>query len=159
MAYAFFYLSLIILWLLLYGCTRIRPIQPAHIIIALVTAAVSLVYDTLLGEYAGLYYYISPRHSIYYMILGGALIYPPANIIYLLFLPRDKYSASMYSILWIGVMMVFEYASVLAGSVVFTGWNPFPWSPVTYVGTYLWVNLLYRYLCRHHFNRSAASPK
>ena len=155
MASLFFYASALVLWLLLAGCARYKTIRPAHILIALVTAAVSLVYDTLLGQHAGLYHYISPQASIYYMVLGGAFVYPPVNVIYTLFLPQDKRSAIMYSILWIGVMLVFEYGSVLAGTIVFTGWNPFPWSPVTYIVTYLWINLLYRYLRRHPLRRFA----
>lgn len=151
MAYIFFYASILIMWILLLICVRFRTPDTAHTIIAIVTAAVSIVYDMTFGEYMGLYYYIHPQVSVIHTMIAALLIYPPANVIYTLFLPRNAHAAAMYTILWIGGMLVFEYASVLAGTVVFTGWDPFPWSPLTYVGTYLWVYFLFKYVKNRHY--------
>lgn len=145
MNYLFFYISIASLWLLLLTGKKLKPVKKAGIIIAIVTFIISLAYDITFGEILGLYHYISPSISLLYIILAGIFIYPPANIIYTMFLPENPNSACVYSILWIAAMLIFEYASITAGTVVFTGWNAFPWSPVTYVGTYIWVNLLYRY--------------
>jgi len=67
---------------------------------------------------------------------------------YTMFLPKDKKAVLGYTIAWMAAMMIFEYFSVMFGTVVFTGWTPFPWSVVTYVVTYLWVYLTYRYLSK-----------
>lgn len=156
MPYAFFYISAAVLWILVFICRRIRPLKPSHAIIAVTTAVISLIYDSILGEHMQLYHYISVEISVYYMVLGAIFIYPPANILYSLFLPKDNHSKAVYSIIWIAVMMVFEFASILAGTVVFTGWQPFPWSPVTYIATYLWVNLLFGIMERLNYTKTAA---
>jgi len=80
--------------------------------------------------------------------MSAILLYPSLNIMYTMFLPKDKKAVLGYTIAWMAAMMIFEYFSVMFGTVVFTGWTPFPWSVVTYVVTYLWVYLTYRYLSK-----------
>ncbi|PRX33581.1 hypothetical protein BX659_103108 [Orenia metallireducens] len=146
MEYGFFYGSIIILWIIFIICMRFKPVTLANIIIGITTIAYSLLYEILLGEYFDLYYYIKNNQSILYILLAGIFVYPILNIIYTLFLPKKIKPILIYTGLWIIAMLIFEYLSLLTKTVVFTGWRMFPWSPLTYVLTYLWVYLFYRYL-------------
>jgi len=112
------------------------------------TVAYSMIYETVLSGYLSLYYYLNPRDSVIYIVMSAILLYPSLNIMYTMFLPKDKKAVLGYTIAWMAAMMIFEYFSVMFGTVVFTGWTPFPWSVVTYVVTYLWVYLTYRYLSK-----------
>jgi len=146
MEYGFFYGSIIILWIIFIICIHFKPATLANTIIGITTVAYSLLYETLLGEYFKLYYYIEPQKSILYIILAGLLIYPVLNIIYTMFLPAKIKPILVYTSLWTIAMLVFEYASILTKTVVFTGWQMFPWSLITYILTYLWIYLFYSYL-------------
>lgn len=146
MEYGFFYGSIIILWIIFIICMHFKPVTLANIIIGITTIAYSLLYEILLGEYFDLYYYIRENQSILYILLAGIFVYPILNIIYTLFLPKKIKPILIYTGLWIIAMLIFEYLSLLTKTVVFTGWKIFPWSPLTYVLTYLWVYLFYRYL-------------
>ncbi len=144
MAYLFFYVSTLVVWVLLFAVLRFKSLSRANILVGIVTALISLLYDLLLGENFKLYYYISPQYSVYYIIVSALLIYPLLNIIYTLFLPRKLKSVFLYTVGWIAAMLLFEYASVALGTIVFTGWKPIPWSIATYIFTYLWVYFLYK---------------
>ncbi len=144
----FFFISIAAAWTILGIVLRFRNLQFSHIIIGIATTAYTLVYETILGIQQGLYYYISPQTSALYIVLAAVLLYPVANIIYVLFLPEGRNAVLMYTVAWIAGMLLFEYASVMARIIVFTGWQPIPWSLVTYLITYAWVYYFYRYLTR-----------
>lgn len=146
MEYSFFYGFIAILWLIFSICIYFKPVKLANIIIGITTIAYSILYEMLLGEYFSLYYYIQPEKSILYIILAGVLIYPILNIIYTLFLPKKIKPVLIYTGLWIIVILIFEYATLFTKTIVFTGWIIFPWSIITYIITYLWIYLFYRYL-------------
>jgi hypothetical protein len=80
------------------------------------------------------------------MVLSGLFLYPPLNVIFSLYLPEARSKVFLYTLIWIGAMLAFEFAGVYTGTLVFTGWRAMPWSVVTYAFTYAWVILLYRYL-------------
>ncbi|MBC8079646.1 MAG: hypothetical protein H7X86_04830 [Gorillibacterium sp.] len=52
----------------------------------------------------------------------------------------------IYTSLWIGFMLVFEYITVIWDIVVFTGWIMWPWSTVTYIVVFLLDTLLYLWM-------------
>lgn len=114
--------------------------------IGIASIAYSLAYELGLGWFGGLYYYITPSASIYYIILATIFIYTPLNVIYITFLPGTGVKAACYTLLWIVGLLIFEYLSIIAGTVVLTGWNPVPWSLITYLFTYTWINLLASYI-------------
>ena len=146
MNYSFFYISAAVLWILFLLLVRSRDLRLSHIIIGITTAAISLAYDTILGEVLGLYHYINTTVSPVYLVLGGIFIYPVLNMVFVIFLPQRKRIAFAYTSGWIIAMLLFEYASLITKTVVFTGWEPFPWSFVTYVVTYAWIIPFYRYM-------------
>ncbi|HHV29227.1 MAG TPA: hypothetical protein GXX73_06460 [Clostridium sp.] len=146
MEYMFYYFSLFGVLVSLIICLYFKSFDFKSSIIGIVTVAFSMVYETVLGGYFGLYYYLNPKDSIIYMVLSAILLYPALNIIYTMFLPKKKKAILGYTATWMIAMLIFEYFSVISGTVVFTGWKPFPWSVVTYIVTYLWVYLIYRYL-------------
>ncbi len=142
------YVSIITAWLILAYISRRKKFGAPHIITVLASSVYSLSYDSLLGEYLGLYHYADRSVSIPYMILTGVLLYPLLNLFYLLFLPEKIICIIQYAAVWIVAMLAFEALTIAAGSVVFTGWNPVPWSVVTYIVTYLWITLLFRSLTK-----------
>mgnify|MGYP000978303535 CR=1 FL=1 len=142
----FFYISILTIIVALLACSNVRRLKPANMIIGIATVGFSLVFENILGTVLGLYYYIKPEFSVIYIVIASIFIYPPLNIIYTLFLPRKRNNIFVYTLLWIGAMMFFEYFSIIAGTVVLTGWKPFPWSVITYIVTYTWINLFYAYL-------------
>ncbi|MFZ5989823.1 MAG: hypothetical protein ACOYWZ_22230 [Bacillota bacterium] len=146
MEYLFFYFSIAVVLIILIISTYFRPLDFRSFVIGIATIAYTLVYETVLGGYFGLYYYLNPRDSIIYIVLAGVLLYPALNIIYTLFLPRNGKAALGYTAVWIAAMLIFEYLSIVSGTIVFTGWRPVPWSVITYLVTYLWVYFLYKYL-------------
>jgi len=146
MAHIFFFITLVLVWIFLIISIYLRPLRLSNIIIGIAAIAYSLVFDTLLGTAVGLYHYISPRESALYTVLAAVFIYAPLDIVYTLFFPNTGKAKPVYTGLWIAAMLLFEYASVKTGTVVFTGWRPIPWSFLTYIVTYGWINLLYRYL-------------
>ena len=147
MAYAFFYISIAAVWVALIVITYgFRPAGLRHWIIAIVTAVISLAYDIILGTQMRLYYYIDPAISNICMVLSGLFLYPPLNVIFSLYLPEARSKVFLYTLIWIGAMLAFEFAGVYTGTLVFTGWRAMPCSVVTYAFTYAWVILLYRYL-------------
>jgi len=117
-------------------------------IVGIMTVAYSMVYETVLGGYFRLYYYLNPQDSLIYIVLSAILLYPALNIIYTMFLPKKKKAVLGYSVAWIAAMLIFEYFSVKLQTIVFTGWKPVPWSLVTYIVTYLWIYLIYQYLSK-----------
>jgi hypothetical protein len=86
------------------------------------------------------------------MVLAAVFIYAPLNMLYILFLPPGRQTKIIYTVLWIGSMFLFEYAGLISGTVVFTGWRAMPWSLVTYILTYAWVYFFYRYLQKKGFD-------
>ncbi|HAA43571.1 MAG TPA: hypothetical protein DCE02_06180 [Ruminiclostridium sp.] len=79
------------------------------------------------------------------------LLYPALNVIYVLFLPKEIKKAFVYTVFWMATMIIFEYVSLLTKTIVFTGWKPMPWSLITYIGTYLWVYTLYKFMERKKY--------
>ncbi len=146
MKYFFYYGSIAIAWLLfLWAAGRKKP-GLHDILIGIVSVAFSLAFEILLGTYARLYYYIDPPYDIPYMVAASILLYPLLNTLYVLFLPKKTKTALLYTVFWIAAMLVFEWASILTGTVVLTGWKMVPYSYLTYVLTYSWIYPLYRYL-------------
>ncbi|MDQ2085571.1 hypothetical protein RBH29_03875 [Herbivorax sp. ANBcel31] len=152
MEYIFFYLSIAGVLLILGICSFYKPLDFRSFVIAVTTIAYSLIYEIILGEYYGLYYYINQNNSIIYMVLAGILLYPSLNVIYVLFLPKQIKNTILYTFFWIIAMIIFEYGSLLFKTIVFTGWELIPWSIVTYLGTYLWIYLLYRYISNRKYS-------
>jgi len=146
MEYAFFYISIAVVLLLLFISGFFRKIRFSNVLIGLLGAGYSMFFDVIFGGYLHLYYYISPQLSLFYMTVSAALIYPPLEMIYTLFLPESTGLELLYTICWIVLMLLFEAASLFTKTVVFTGWKAFPWSVVLYIITFLWINLLYRYM-------------
>lgn len=148
MAYIFFYIYLIFIGIVLFICNYYRPLKLRHIIIGITSAAYSVAFDMIFGDWLGLYYYLDLRNSTFYMVLSGIFIYPVLNMLYTLFLPTNRAHFLTYTGMWIVGMIVFEYLSIVQKIIVFTGWKPIPLSLGVYAFTYLWVNLLYNFLKR-----------
>ena len=146
MEYTFFYGSLIGLWMLFLVCCIIRKPRLSDLLIGLITIGYSVSFDTLLGEYQGLYHYINTEHSLLYSTISGIALYPLLNILYTMFLPKKKSTVLVYTVLWIAAMLLFELASLYAKTIVLTGWNIWPWSFVTYIATYAWIYPLHQHL-------------
>lgn len=146
MAIRFFYISVIITWIVFLICSAKKRLALRHTLIAITGMGYSLLFETLLGEYAGLYYYISKSSSLLYIILSAVLLYPEIEVLYCFFLPKDTDPAILYTIVWTVFLLTFEFASLYTGTVVITGWKVFPWSVITYLFTFLWINILYRLL-------------
>lgn len=146
MAIACFYGSIAIVWIISLICALKKGITFKHIMVAIAGMGYSLLYETALGEYAGLYYYIKQTDSLFYIIISGVFLYPAIEMIYVMFLPEKIKPAIMYTIIWIVLLLAFELLSLYTRTIVFTGWRIVPWSIVTYILTFIWVNLLFRYL-------------
>lgn len=146
MAHKFFYISTAAIWLIFLTCAAKRRLTLKHTLIAITAMGYSLLFETILGEYIGLYYYINKENSLLYIVLSAVLLYPEIEVIYTLFLPENASAAVLYTIVWTILMLVFELASLYTGTVVLTGWKVIPWSIVTYLFTFLWINLLFRLL-------------
>jgi len=146
MEYITFYASVIIVWIVFGISTYLRPLNFKNVVIGITTVGYSLSFDTLFGTYMGLYNYINIKESPLYIILSAIFIYPMLNMVYTMFLPDKKRAAFIYTGLWIAAMLLFEYLTLLSGTIILTGWRPMPWSIVTYVTTYLWIYFLYRNL-------------
>ncbi|MEA4849507.1 MAG: hypothetical protein VB106_19940 [Clostridiaceae bacterium] len=143
---AFFYGSIAALWIIFFICTLKKPITFKYIMIAITGMGCSLLFDTSLGEYAGLYYYISKSGSLFYILISGVFLYPVIEVIYAMFLPEKVEPAIIYTFIWLVLMIAFELLSLYTRTVVFTGWRLVPWSIATYLFTYGWINLLFRYM-------------
>ncbi len=146
MAIAFFYGSIGAIWVAFFVCAVKKPLTFKHIMVFIAAIGYSLLFEASLGEYAGLYYYINPEDSLFYIIVSAVLIYPINEVIYTMFLPEKAYPAVMYTAAWIVLMLAFELTSIYTRTVVLTGWRVMPWSIVTYIVTFSWINLLFRYL-------------
>jgi hypothetical protein len=146
MAYTYFYGYLVLIWVFLLISVRYRQLNSKHVYVGIATIAYSLTYEIILGDWLGLYHYLDKTNSPLYIVLAGILIYPLLNILYVLFLPINTKNLLPYTGAWITVMLLFEYITVIQKIVVMTGWKPIPWSIATYAFTYLWINILYRYL-------------
>jgi len=142
----FFFLSLATVLVTFFISTRIRPLKLHHFIVGLISAAFSVIFDTFFGKYLGLYYYVSKESSIVYMVIAGIFIYPVINMLYVMFLPDNRNSALVYTIMLFVGMLIFEYLSIITRTLVFTGWKPIPWSIITYAFTFTWVYYLHRLL-------------
>ncbi|NLI58014.1 MAG: hypothetical protein GX387_05760 [Clostridium sp.] len=151
MQLVFFYVSIIAVLLVLAICSFFKPLDFRSYVIAVTSIAYSLVYEVILGEYYGLYYYINEKDSIIYIVLAGIILYPALNIIYVLFLPKEMKKTLIYTVFWMVAMVIFEYFSLVSKTIVFTGWKPIPWSIITYIATYLWVYTLYRYMSNRKY--------
>jgi hypothetical protein len=137
---------MVFIWFALLLSLRFKPARISHLIIGIATIAYSLTYDVIFGNQLGLYFYLDRGNSTFYMVLSGTLIYPFLNILYVLFLPDKRKYILPYTGAYIIAMLLFEYLTVIQRIIIMTGWKPIPWSIVTYVFTYLWINLLYRYI-------------
>lgn len=156
MAKSFFYGSILVIFIFsIFLCAKKRP-DLAKIITGLASVTYSLTFDIIFGWLMGLYYYITPQTSMLYILISSFFIYAPLNVIYIMYLPSALKNKLIYSSVWIAVMLLFEYGSLAVRTIVFTGWNPIPWSVVTYVTTYLWINLLYSYLISKGLSRRTA---
>lgn len=156
MAYTFFYVSVVITIVGFLVIAKVKPLRLGNVMIGIASVGYSIAFDVIFGDYFGLYYYIAPPVSPLYMVLSAILVYSLMNITYTLFLPRGTKLVLIYTLVWIVGMLVFEYASIKIKTVVFTGWRPVPWSPITYVVTYAWINYLYRYAERRGGNKRLA---
>ena len=148
MAYLFFYTSTVAALILFLIICTLRELRLENIIIGLTTVGYSLVHDVLLGDHFKLFYYIAPASSTLFMIISAGLLYPFLNMTYTMFLPGRFKHAMIYTACWILAMLMFEHASILTKTVVFTGWVPIPWSLVIYLFTYAWIYLFYRFLLK-----------
>jgi hypothetical protein len=146
LAQSFFFIFIAAVIILFIISLFFRPIRLEHVIIGITSVAYSLVYENILGEYFRLYHYIDSQVSILYIVLAGVFLYPVLNMLYILFLPSKIKPLLLYTGVWIGAMLFLEYISLLTKTIVFTGWVIFPWSLITYIGTYLWVIFFYSYL-------------
>ncbi len=150
MAYIFFYSSIVVVYVLFFICCIFKKPLLSNIIIGLTTIGYSLINDILLGDQLKLFHYINPEISTLYMVISAALIYPLLNITYTLFLPTKGKKVLIYTSLWIAAMLLFEYLSIIAKTIVFTGWQPVPWSFVLYVVTYVWIYFFYKLLIKKY---------
>lgn len=148
MQYTFFYISIPIVISTFIICVQKKKLGLQNIFVGIVTIAYSMIYEVLFGEYLGLYYYISPKLSVFFIILSATLIYPFLNMIYTLFLPKRFMSILLYTIFWILFMFAFELISLHFKTIVLTGWSIFPWSLVTYIFTYSLINFVLNYVKR-----------
>jgi hypothetical protein len=148
MEYTFFNISAAFMPLLLLVASCIRKIKPAAVITGAMSVGYSMLFDISFGDRLGLYYYISPSKSTLYMVLSAVLIYLAANIVFLAFLPENPGRLVFYTSMWVAGMLLLEYACLVTRTIVFTGWDMFPWSIAAYVVTYVWLILFYRYLDR-----------
>ena len=146
MALACFYGAIAVAWIIFLICILKKPITFKHIMVAIAGMGYSLLYETALGEYAGLYHYINQSDSLFYIIVSGVFLYPVIEMLYALFLPERIKPAIAYTVIWIILLLAFEILSLYTRTIVFTGWRIVPWSVVTYIFTFVWVNLLFRYL-------------
>ncbi|MGE5677255.1 MAG: hypothetical protein ACM3ZR_04275 [Pseudomonadota bacterium] len=148
MAVIFFYVSIAAAWAALLALSIKRPPSLRHLLVAIAAIGYSLLFETSLGEYAGLYYYIDKENSLFFIILAAVLLYPVIDVVYTFFLPERAYPAIIYTTAWTACLLVFEFASFYTRTVVLTGWKVFPWSIITYIITFAWINLLFRSLKR-----------
>lgn len=148
MAITFFYGSIAAVWIVFLLCALKKPMTFKNIMVAIAAMGYSLLFETTFGEYAGLYHYINQSNSLFYIIVSSVLLYPVIEVIYTIFLPGKAYPAIIYTIIWIMLMLAFELLSLYTRTVVLTGWSVIPWSIVTYIFTFCWINLLYRYLLK-----------
>lgn len=146
MAVTFFYSSIIAAWIVFLFCSLKKPITFKNVMVAIAAMGYSLLFETTLGEYIGLYHYINPSNSLFYIIVAAVLLYPVIEVIYTMFLPEKAKPAMVYTFIWILLMLAFELLSLYTRTVVLTGWRVIPWSIATYVFTFGWINLLFRYL-------------
>lgn len=146
MAVVFFYGSIAAVWIVFLILAVKKPLTLKHVMVAITAMGYSLLFETSLGEYLGLYYYINPEHSLFYIILSAVLLYPIIEVVYTMFLPDRAYPAILYTTVWIALMLIFELISIYTKTVVFTGWRLIPWSIITYLVTFGWINLLFRNL-------------
>lgn len=148
MSYFYYFLYIGISLLALFMTTRYKKLTNKLLIIGVVTIAYSLIYDNFFGTWLGLYHYLDSVNSTIYIIISSIAIYPIYNIIYVMFLPHKPISFFIYTFIWIGVMLAYEYLTVYQRIIVLTGWQPIPWSILTYIFTYIWINTLRIYLCK-----------
>jgi hypothetical protein len=153
MRYVFFFASIAVIWAVFLVLARFKRITTESLFVGVLTVIYSLVFDIVFGEYFNLYYYISPKYSVLYILLAAVLVYPPLNIIYTLFLPGRRNLILAYTLVWIAFMMAFELLSFRTGTIVLTGWKVFPWSIVTYIVTYLWVYNSYVFFSKRYWRR------
>lgn len=146
MALVYFYGSITVVIIIFLLFVLKKTITFKHIVIYISGIGYSLLYETVFGEYAGLYHYINKSDSLFYIIVSGVLLYPVIDAIYALFLPERVKPAILYTIIWLVLMIASELLSIYTKTIVFTGWKLMPWSIVTYIFTFIWINLLFRYM-------------
>ncbi len=143
MAKGFFYGSILIIWIILLIVLGKRPFKVHHLFIWITYSLYSLVFEIVFGEILKLYYYITPEESMVYILIGSLFLYPVKMVLYVFFLPRKK--VLWYTAGWIIFVQVLELVSLYTKTIVLTGWKVVPWSPITYLVTYLFLFLADRY--------------
>ena len=143
----FFYGMMLLLWIAFILVLKIKRFSLRHLFMWITYSLYSLTYENLFGEVFHLYYYIYPEDSLVYILLASFLLYPLYIILYLFFLPCGR-KVIWYSAGWIIVMQFFEIVSLYTRTVVLTGWEIIPWSPVTYIVSYFLVYIYNGYLQR-----------
>lgn len=146
MAIIFFYGSIAAVWIVFLICTLKKKITFKYIMIAIAYIGYSLLLETIFGEYIGLYHYINKSDSLFYLIVSSVFLYPEIALIYAMFLPEKVYSAIIYTTVWVLLMLIFELVSIYTRTIVLTGWKIVPWSILTYVLTFGWINVMFRYI-------------
>lgn len=136
-AKGFYYGSILITWIVLFFALKKRTFKLRHLFLWITYSLYSLTYEMLFGVILHLYYYITPETSAAYIIVASLLLYPVMIILYSLFLPRKK--VLWYTMGWILLFQMLELLSIYTRTVVLIGWEIIPWSPVTYLLTYLFV--------------------
>lgn len=139
MAVGFFYGSILALWIVFLIVVGKKQFKVRHLFLWISYSVYSLSYEIIFGEILGLYYYIIPEESILYILLSSLFLYPVIMILYILFLRQKK--VLWYTVGWIIFVQIFELISLYTKTIVLTGWRLIPWSPFTYIVTYL---LLYQ---------------
>ncbi len=144
MAKTFFYCSILIFWIALFIVARIRPFKLHHLFLWLIYSLYSLCFEAFFGEVLKLYYYIAPGASILFILLGSLLLYPLTAVLYVLLFPKKM--VLWYTVGWIVLLQGLEIVSIYTRTIVLTGWRIIPWSPLTYLISFLFICLMVRAL-------------
>ncbi|MCL6459180.1 MAG: hypothetical protein K6T85_14335, partial [Gorillibacterium sp.] len=126
----------IITLIFLYKREKIKLTAHFVVIVYLLAVAFGLSFEMAFGIHMKLFHYYQPSESPYWILLMGLIVYPAFHIVYLnlLLVPELHLSRWLiHTVLWIAFMISFEYVTILLKIVVFTGWDMWPWSIVTYI--------------------------
>jgi len=141
----FFYGNIIVFWILIILTFRKKGLRLRNIFLWVFYSLYSLTYEVFFGEIFHLYYYISYSQSIAYILIASYFLYPPAALIYAIYMP-DKGMRVVYTCVWIVLLLALELASIYTKTIVLTGWRIIPWSIITYIASYTLIFLIDKYL-------------